>query len=310
MRILVIGAGGTGGYFGGRWAEAGHDVTLLARGAHLEAIRAHGLMLLTPGGDVRAAVRATADPASVGPVDLVLVATRTWQLEDAVRPFAPLLARGTPVLGVQNGVESPAMLAACLPQAHVLGGTCRIMAFIEGPGVIRHGGIAPVITLGELTGGTSPLVDQLVRELDLGDRLRMIASDDIVRELWRKFLFFAPASGMGSITRSPIGEWRAVPESRAIAEAAMREVLAVARARGVALPDDALPATLAFVDAAPPTVTSSMQRDFDAGRRTELEALAGAVHRMGRVAGVPTPVHDLFYCALLPMELRARQGTA
>lgn len=304
MRIGVLGAGGAGGYFGGRWAQAGHDVTLVARGAHLEAIRSAGLTIEGDGGIERVEVRAVGAVAELGALDAVVVATKSWQLQDAAEPLRGIDG-SPPVFGLQNGVESAGVLSRIVGRSHVLGGTCRVLSYIVAPGHLRNEGVDPVIHLGELDGGGSDRTARLERELDLGPALRVVGSSAIQVEIWRKFLFFAPVSGVGSITRRPIGEFRV--SDRSMLEAAVREVDAVARARDIALGGRAVDEALAFIDALPAEGTSSMQRDFEAGRRTELEALAGAVVRLGAERGIATPVHREIYETLLPLEHAARE---
>lgn len=306
LDIAIVGAGGAGGYFGARWAEAGHRVMLVARGAHLEAIRQRGLRIESPLGDATVELAAVDDPREGRPVDLVVIATKTWQLEEAIARVGALVGPGTVLFGVQNGVDSASILAKRFGAERVLGGTCKIISFIAAPGVVRHLGVPPILHFGEMSGGLSDRVAALGRELDLGEKLEVVATDEIEAELWKKLLFFVPVSGMGSVTRAPIGVVRSQGECRALLEAAMHEVLAVALARGVELPADSVERAMAFVDTLPFEGTSSMQRDFEAGRRTELEALAGAVTRIGREHGIPTPVHDFVHGALLPLERKAR----
>jgi len=306
MKIAVLGAGGAGGYFGGRWAEAGLDVTLVARGAQFDAIRRQGLRLEAPAGDARIDVPVVDDVRSLGDLDVLVVATKTWQLESALAPLAGRLGRETAVFGIQNGVEHTDVLARLLPDAHVLGGTCRIISLVTAPAVIRHVGAEPTIMLGPPGGGRSDRADALAAELDLGPPLRVLAADDIDAEIWRKFLFFAPGSGVGSITRAPIGVFRSETGSRRLLEAAVHEVVAVGRACGVALPAGSAAEAISYVDSLPADGTSSMQRDFEAGRRTELDALAGAVVRLGRTHQVPTPTLATIHAALEPLERRAR----
>jgi 2-dehydropantoate 2-reductase len=309
VRIAVIGAGGVGGYFGARWAEAGHDVTLIARGAHLEAIRARGVRLVSPAGDAVVPVPAVEDTSAVGPVEAALVATKTWQLPDAAGHLRALVGPDTVVFGAQNGVEAPDQLAAVVGREKVLGGTCRIIAFIAEPGVIKHVGVEPTLLVGELDGGDSARTKALAAALDVGPAARLIVSPDIRAELWRKFLFFAPMSGTGAVTRATVGAIRKQAETRAMLRAAFEEVYAVSVAAGIGLTEDVVDTIDAFVDTLPHDGTSSLQRDFDAGRRTELEALAGAMVRLGLAHSVPTPTHDFLYAALLPLERRARGET-
>lgn len=306
MRVAVYGAGSVGGYFGGCLARAGIDVTLIARGDHLRAMQQHGLRVDSPRGDfVVHPVKATDDPAAVGPVDVVIVAVKAWQVPDAAQAVRPMLGPQTFVVPLQNGVEAPAQLAEALGAGRVVGGLCRIISMIAGPGYIRHAGLEPTIVIGELDRRPGERTERLRQTLEQAGITAQVASDIHVA-LWEKFIFLAPLSGVGGVTRAPIGVSRAVPETRRLLEAAMAEIAAVGRARGIALPDDAVARAMAIVDATPAEGTASMQRDLIAGRPSELESQNGAVVRLGREAGVPTPVHAFLYAALLPMELRAR----
>ena len=306
MRIAIIGAGGAGGYFGARWAEAGLDVTLLARGAHLQAILSKGLSLESPLGDAHVNVPAVSRASEVGEVDVVVVATKSWQLRSLADVVQPLIGSNTIVFGLQNGVEAADILTTFVPPSCVLGATCRIISLIEEPGVIRHVGIEPTLTIGELPGSASAPIKFVTEVLDNAKGLTVEIADDIVVELWRKFLFFAPMSGLGSITQAPIGVFRSVRQSRSLLIRAVEEVFNLARAKGVRLPPESVEQTLQFIDGLPADGTSSLQRDFQDGVRTELEALSGAVVRQATDAGVATPVHTFFYSSLLPLELKAR----
>ncbi len=306
MRVAVLGAGGVGGYFGGRLAEAGHEVVFIARGEHGSAIASEGLLIRSPLGDalVRPAL-VTDDPAHAGEVELVLVAVKAWQLDAVAEAMGPLVGPSTSVLPLLNGVEAPGRLADVLGGDRVLGGLCRVLASIEAPGVIRHSGLEPVVVLGERDGPITPRVERIAAALR-GAEVTAEPRDDLQVALWEKFLVIATWSGMGAVTRVPIGAWRAHPGTRAIAEEGLREVVAVARALGVELPAGRVEKTLGIWDATPPEGIASMQRDILAGRPSELEAQSGAVVRLGTGAGVPTPVHRLLYHTLLPQEEVAR----
>ena len=307
MKIAIIGAGGVGGYFGARWAAAGLDVRLLARGEHLQTIRADGLQVESPLGDVTVTLPASSESEEIGPVDLVVLATKTWQLEAALGGVPPLLGESTMVLTVQNGVEAPDQAAEIVGKPRVLAGTCRIISYISRPGVIHHVGVQPSLIFGEPLGGISERVEDVLATLSRGDGTTLTASPDIQRDLWRKFLFFAATSGLGSISQAPLGALRGVPPTRQCLQQAIQEVVDLGRALGVDLDVDSTAQAMAFIDTLPPEGTSSMQRDVAAGRRTELEALSGAVVRLGAQAGLETPVHRMIYAALLPGELQARE---
>jgi len=306
MRVAIVGTGGVGGYFGGRLAQAGHEVHFIARGAHLEAIRGSGLRVDSINGDfvVKPAL-ATNDPEEVGPVDAVIVAVKNWQLDDAARSARPLVGPETVVLPLLNGVEASDRLGAALGAEHVLGGLCRLSAEIAGPGHVRHTAVDPSMTIGERDNRRTGRIEALTAAL-VGAGVKAAIAEDIDVALWEKFMFIATWSGIGALSRAPLGEWRSVPEWRSMAEAGLREVVAVGRARGVRMGDDRVAGTLAAYDAAPPHTMASMQRDILAGRPSELEAQNGAVVRLGRAAGVPTPTHAFLYVSLLPLETAAR----
>ncbi len=306
-RVAVFGAGGVGGYFGARLAEAGHAVTFIARGEHLRAMREHGLRVESPLGDVHLfPVQATADPAEVGPVDLVLVATKAWQLPEAASAMRPLVGPETLVLPLLNGVEAPKVLAAALGAAPVLGGLCKISASKAAPGLIRHVGVEPEVVFGELDGRRTPRVERLAQAWAACRGVKGTLSEDVRVAMWAKLAFIAPFGAVGAVTRAPAGVIRRLPETRRLLAAAMREVVAVARGVGVPLPPEAADQALAFTDSLAPEVTASMQRDIMAGQPSELEAQVGVVVRLGRQAGVPTPLMAALYAALLPQERRAR----
>lgn len=307
MRVAIFGAGGVGAYFGGRLAEAGHELVVIARGAHLEAIRSDGLKVLSTAGDF--AVRpklATDDPAQAGPVDLVLVGVKAWQVNEAARAMTPLVGEATTVLPLQNGVEAPDQLVAELGAAAVLPGLCKIVSYIEAPGVVRHAGVEPRIEFGERDGRRSERVEALAAAFAATKGISVGVAEDVEAALWEKFLFIAPVSGLGALCRQPIGLVRKVPQTRALLLRALKEVDLLARARGVALRDDAVTRTMRFVDALPEDSTASMQRDIAAGRPSELDNQAGAVVRLAAEHAVPVPAHEAIYAALLPCELKAR----
>ncbi len=306
MRIAIFGAGGAGGYFGGRLAQAGEEVVFIARGEHLRAIREHGLRVDSLKGDfVILPARATDDPVQVGGVDAVIVAVKAWQTPEAARAMRPMVGPGTMVVPLLNGVEAPAQLSAELGAERVLGGLARILSFIAGPGHIRHVGFEPYVAFGEMNGSASDRVERLRQAFERAG-VTIEIPPDIQVAMWDKFLFITAFGGVGAVTRAPAGVLRALPETRQMLEDAMSEVLAVARARNVALPDESVARAMATLNAMPPGGTASMQRDIMEGRPSEIEAQNGAVVRLGREAGVATPIHTFIYHSLLPMELRAR----
>ena len=307
MRIAIFGSGGVGGYFGGRLAQSGEDVVFIARGAHLHALRERGLRVSSISGDFTVRpVHATDDPATVGPVDAVLLAVKAWQIPEAARAMHPLIGPETFVVPLENGVEAPEELAAVLGAGHVLGGLCRILAYVTGPGEIRHAAVEPYLAFGELDGTRSERAEALRRAFARTTGVTVEIPADIRAAMWSKFLFITPVSGLGALTRVPIGILRTTRETRQLLVEALREIVALAAAVGVVLPGDAVEQTLAFTDGIPADGTTSMQRDIMEGRPSELDAQVGAVVRLGTRARVAVPVHRFMYAALLPLERRIR----
>jgi 2-dehydropantoate 2-reductase len=306
MRIAVFGTGAVGGYFGGRLAACGEDVTFIARGETLRALRRNGLRVESIKGDFTVhPAKATDEPTEVGAVDAVLVTVKAWQVGDIAPAVRDLVGRQTVVVPLENGVEAPDQLAAVLSAGPVAGGVCRIVAFQVAPGHIRHAGLEPTVAFGELDGRHSERLQLLRRAFERAG-VEATIPPDIGVAMWEKFLFISSLSGLGAITRATAGVLRTVPETRRMLEQALAEVVAVAKAKGILLPTDAAARTMAFIDALPPDATASMQRDMVAGMPSELEAQNGAVVRLGQAVGVPTPLHAFLYDSLLPQELRAR----
>ncbi len=306
MRFAIFGAGGLGGYYGARLLQAGHDVAFVARGAHREAIHNNGLKVLSPLGDAHLKnVVATNDPREIGPVDVIVVAVKTWQVAESAQAMRPMVKADTIVVPFLNGVEAPDELAAILGAEHVIGGLSKIFSLIEAPGVIRHFNPGAYIEIGELGGGPSPRVEALRAAFE-GAGAQAKASADIRTELWKKLLTVSSWAGLGALSRSPMGVLRSQPETRALIDRAMDEGVAVGLRRGHALSDKDKADLWALYDSIPADATASMQRDIMAGKPSELDAWNGAIVRFGEETGVDTPVHTFTYHALLPMERRAR----
>ncbi len=310
MKILIAGSGGVGGYYGGLLARSGNDVTFLARGEHLKAIREHGLQVKSVHGDfVVFPAQATDTPAEVGPVDLILFCTKTYDTEHVAEALRPCVSANTAIISLQNGVDAAERIGAILGMEHILGGVTWISSAVEAPGVIRQFSQFRRIVFGELDGSITPRAQSIYQTLS-ATGVTVELSENILSVIWTKFVFIAAVSGISSLTRLEMGEFRHVPETRALMTALMREVEALARAQNIALDADVVEKSLAFVDAAAPTIKSSMQRDVESGRRTELESMIGVICRKGREWNVPTPVADFVYAALLPVELKARGQAA
>ncbi len=307
MRIAIFGAGGVGGYFGGRLAQAGQDVIFIARGTHLQAMRHNGLQVASFKGDFCIEqVKATDDPRKVGTVDAILVCVKTWQVVDAARAMHPMLGPTTFVVPMQNGIEAPAQLAAELGRARVLGGLCGIIAYRSNPGHIRHIGVEPFVSFNELDNSPSERVEQLRQVFERSRGLRVTVPLDIEAAMWEKFLFITAVSGLGAITRAPVGIVRRQPGTRRLLERAMEEIHTLARAHRVTLPGDIISTTMDLIDTLPEGATASMQRDVMEGRASELEAQNGAVVRLSAHAGIATPVNSFIYHCLLALEHRVR----
>jgi 2-dehydropantoate 2-reductase len=306
MRIAIFGAGAVGGYFGGRLSQAGEDVIFIARGEHLNAMLTHGLRVDSINGNFEVQpVQATDDPSNIGEVDMVLVAVKAWQVFEAAEAMRPMIGSGTFVLPLQNGIEAPAQLSEVLGDQHVLGGLCGLFCYVAGPGHIVHAGTDPFVKFGELDNHRSQRVEQLVDTFERAG-VNVEIPRDIQVAMWMKFLLIAVWSGMGAVTRAPVGVWRSLPETRRMAELSLQEIIAVAAARNISLPNEALQTTMTLYDGLVPQSTASLQRDVMAGRPSELEAQLGAVVRFGQEANVSTPLLTFIYHSLLPMELRAR----
>ena len=302
MRIVVFGTGGVGGYFGGRLAQAGEDVTFIARGEHLRAIKANGLKVDSPNGNfVIYPAKATDDVREVGETELVILGVKAWQVPEAARAIKPIVGPGTTVLPLQNGVEAVPQLVDALGEKNVVGGLCRIVSFVVEPGHIRHAGFAPTIIIGELDNRRTERITK-IEEVFKHAGLDTTIATDIQVALWTKFLFIASFSGVGALADAPAGVVRSDPKWRAQMLSAMQEIYALAHARGVKLPADSVAKVMAAVDGLPEDATSSMQRDIAAGKPSELESQNGAVVRMAGESGVEVPTHTLIYQTLRRIE--------
>ncbi|HEY61116.1 MAG TPA: 2-dehydropantoate 2-reductase [Anaerolineae bacterium] len=306
MRFAIFGAGAVGGYFGGRLAAAGEDVVFIARGKHLEALRKNGLTIKSINGNFRLnKVNATDNPKRVGEVDVVLVGVKAWQVPEAAEKMTPLVGEDTCVVPLQNGIDAPKQLASILGKERVLGGLCRIVSQVVSPGHIHHTAIEPFISFGELDNHYSERAEILLQAfLRAGVNAEVPA--DIYASMWQKFIFIAAISGVGAVTRSPVGVIRSLPETRELLETALHEGMAVAQGRGSSLLEDYFSKIMAFIDGMSPEATASMQRDIVDGLPSELASQNGAMVRIGLEIGIKTPVHTFIYHSLLPQELKAR----
>src|SRR5262245_44204448 len=308
MKIAVVGAGGVGGYFGGRLAEAGADVTFLARGAHLDAILTRGLRITSPRGDVHLPhAQAVGDPKDIGPADIVLFAVKLYDVESALASLPPLVGPGTAVVPLQNGVDSVATLTQAIGREHVAGGTCYVSAVVAEPGVIKHTAMEHLI-FGELDRAPSPRLQALLAACAPAT-FRSTLSDDIMLAIWTKFVRLSVMSGMTAVTRCPLGVIANDQELWAMLKQAVREAMDVAHASGIPVATSTVEDVATAYASLPPQTKSSMLEDLERGRRLELPWLSGAVARIGKEVGVPTPTHSFITAVLKPFVDGGRAPT-
>ena len=296
MKIVMMGSGGVGGYYGARLQQAGHEVAFVARGAHADAMRKNGLRIRSELGDAQLSVRVLEDPAQAGAADLVVIAVKLWDTEDAARAVARVPRAA--VVSLQNGVDKDEVLAGALGRDRVLGGVTHIGAVIAEPGVIAQTGKLQRITLGELDGSSTPRL-QAMADAFRSAGVETVVSDDIRRVTWEKFVFLSALSGLTALTRKPIGEVRANPATRSLLIEALREAVAVARAEGAGLDDAFAQKLLQTIDSLPAGMLSSMAQDLLRGRRLELPWLSGAVVRRAEKHGLRVPAHQAIQAALI-----------
>jgi 2-dehydropantoate 2-reductase len=298
MRIAVMAAGAVGGYFGARLAAAGHDVSFIARGEHLRAIRTRGLRVESPLGDLHVqGAKATSEPGDVGEVDVVLFAVKLWDTEVAAGAARPLVGASTRVLTLQNGVDSVERLQPILGADRVVGGTTHMASVISAPGVIAHTSQFAQMKCGHVDGRGDPALDAFV-ELARAAGIDAQLSDDINLDRWRKFTFLVGLSGATGMMRLPLGPILADPDTRAFFLDLMQEVVTVGRAGGVALPGDLAQDRVKFADTTPPGFKASLLHDLEHGSRIELDWLAGKVVELGSRLNIPTPANGAVYAAL------------
>jgi 2-dehydropantoate 2-reductase len=298
MRIAVMAAGAVGGYFGARLAAAGHKVSFIARGSHLQAIRTNGLQVISPLGNLHLPnPDVTDDPARIGPVDCVLFAVKLWETEQAARQIRPLIGANTRVITFQNGVDSVERIAPILGAEHVIGGSAYIATVISSPGIIAHTSDFARLACGRIDGGADEPLRIFVHAAKAAG-LHIMISDDMQRERWQKFVFLVGLSGATAATRMPLGPILADPDTRRFLYNLMREVVMVAQASRVSIPDDFGDDRMKFAASASPTFKSSLLHDLERGNRLEIDWLAGKVVQLGRSLGLETPVNEVVYAAL------------
>jgi 2-dehydropantoate 2-reductase len=303
MRLAIMAAGAVGGYFGARMAAAGHDVALIARGAHRDAIARDGLRVESPLGDLHLkGANVTDDPKQVGPVDLVLFAVKLWDTETAGEQARPLVGANTRVITLQNGVDSVERLAPILGDDATIGGATYVVAKIARPGVIRHTGAMAKIRCGRLDRRPDAVLGRYVDEIKAAD-IDITLAGDMRLDIWKKFVLLSGTSGITASTRQPLGVIRDDPDMQAFFHKLMHETMAVGRATGVEFPPDFEEELGRSVAAFPPTMKASMANDLDAGNRLELDWLAGKVIALGRKHGIATPAQQAVYAILKPYRM-------
>lgn len=305
MKIVMMGAGGVGGCFGALLHRAGEQVWFIARGEHLKAMQANGLQVTSVLGDFTIKITATDDLVEAGVADLVVFGVKSYHTEAAAERMRPMIGPRTTILCLQNGVDNEEKLAAIYGERAVLPAVVHIFSAVSAPGVIAQTGGPRKITFGEPDGSISPRVERIFEAFRKAE-INCERSTRIMADLWEKFLFICAVGGMTALTRAPIGEIRSCPESRAMLRAVMEEVAAVARAKRIPIAADAVGQAMQFVDGLAPGGRASLYHDVAAGKRLELDALAGAVVRFGEETGVAIPMNRAIYAALKPHDLKAR----
>lgn len=305
-RICIIGTGGVGGYFGARLANSGYDVTFVARGEHLKAIRNQGLLVKSINGDVKIfPAKVTDEPK--GEFDLVLVAVKVWHIRELGDMLKRIVGESTVVLPLENGIEAVDLLQQFVSPSQVLGGLCRIFSSIEAPGIINHSAYDPSITFGELDNSLSDRAKE-IGGIFKNSNIRFTIAEDIEKEIWIKFIFIASTSTIGALTRSSYGVYRSLSETRQLLSDVINEMVEVGIAKGVNITKKLVGKTLDFIDKMPADATTSLQRDMMEGKPSELDAQLGALIRLARKYHVTVTRCAFVYAALLPQENQARKN--
>jgi len=308
MKVVIYGTGAVGGYFGGRLAQSGVDVSFIARGEHLKAMQERGLIVDSIQGDfVILPVCATDDPSQIGEVDLVIVCVKGWQVSEVCQEMEPLVGDNTLLLPLLNGVDAVDILATHFGREKMLNGLCGIFAKIAGPGHIAHVGADPWLHFGELSNVKTDRASKVLQILQLASGFKVRLVDDVASAVWKKFIFIASTSGVGSVSRATFGEVINCAETAALLKGVIAEIVQVATAHKVNLPDNIEDFIWQKVVDSHPKSDTSMQRDVLSGRPSELYSQTGAVIRLGNSAGLATPLNAMIYAALLPQEISARK---
>lgn len=308
MHILIFGIGGVGGYFGGKLVKAGYDVTMIARGKHLEAIRKNGLEVESINESFKVKPKLATDNLTEVPTpDLVILGVKSWQIPDIAGQLKPIISAETMVLPLQNGSHNVEMLLEILPKKNILAGLCHIVSFVEKPGKIKHVSFEPRITFGEIDNSESERIQQLKKVFDKAE-ITNFNPENIQLEIWKKFLYITTVSGIGGLTRVSIDKIRESEYLYYLMQKTAQEIKAVAKAKGIPLREEHLEKTFELIQNQPVGTTASTQRDIMAGRASELENFNGFIVKEAEKFGVSTPVNKMIYECLLPMEMEARNN--
>lgn len=307
MNIVIYGTGGVGGYFGARLAQAGNNVTFIARGKHLEAIQKNGLQLKSIKGNYLVnPVNATSNFSEIKNIDLILICVKTWQLKEVAKIINTNIRENTAIISLLNGVENEDILCSEIDKKHVLGGLCKIVSKVEDYGVINHISYEPTIVFGELNNNKSKRAIKIEMAFKKAG-INTVLTKNIQQEIWTKFLFITTVSAIGALTRATIGEMLEFSEIKEIMLKTAEEIVAVANAKGISISKETIEEQFRIIESQPYNTTASLQRDILAGKPSELEAQNGTIVKLGKELGVPTPTNSLIYNCLLPQENRARQ---
>lgn len=306
MKIAIIGAGGVGGYFGAKMANSGFDVTFLARGAHLKAMQKSGLKVKSILGDFTVKkVKATDKIEAIGPVDLILLGVKAWQVKELAAELKPIVHQDTAVLPLQNGVMAVDELMESLNPENIIGGLCRIISKIESPGVINHFGVTPTIVFGEPDNSETDVI-QRIKEIFDKSGIKSQIAEDINAELWKKFIAIC-VSGLLAVSNTTYGELRELKETRQMMTELVEEIYLLSQKAGIKIETGFVEKTISFIDSFPPDATSSLTRDVWEGKPSEIEYQNGTVVKLAEKYGVACPVNRFVYNCILPMELKARK---
>jgi 2-dehydropantoate 2-reductase len=308
MNIVIYGTGGVGGYFGARLVQAGNNVTFIARGNHLKSIQKNGLLLKSIKGDylVKPA-SATANISEIYDVDLILICVKTWQLTQVSQMIKSSLNNKTMVISLLNGVENEKVLSSRICEKHILGGLCKVVSYIESPGIINHVSYEPTIVFGELHNVKTEralLLEQTFKKAGI----KTMLANDIQKEIWTKFLFITSISGLGALTRASVGEMLESLFIKQMMVAISEEIVAIGKRLGINISENLIQKQFEIINSQPYATTSSLQRDMMQGKPSELEAQNGTIVKLGRELGIPTPMNDFVYYTLLPQEKQARKN--